>query len=79
MPEVELRLAQDLHATLCLGNALYTHITRVTTASPDIRMGAAYKTNGTTRLKFDWRPVNYPQTNTNGCDVDKPWIPNTFW
>lgn len=60
------------YAQVQLDRTMYSRLTRITTPEAGFRARAAYKSGGTTRLKFEYRAVNYVGTPTL-CSVWNPY------
>jgi len=78
----------SFYAKFQQGNTVYSHPTRVTTPPTDVIFSTDYKGGGSNRLKFEYRPVNYPNTPV-GCqgstgfnplthNWDNPSVPTAF-
>jgi hypothetical protein len=62
-------------ASLQSGQAIVSEQTRLTTPSATIRLAARYKSQGGTRIKFEYREVNY---GAGTCNAASTFNPDTF-
>lgn len=62
------------YAQVRFDRTMYSRLTRITEPSAGFRARAAYKAGGTTRLKFEYRPVTYVGLPP-ACSY---WNPNTI-